>query len=672
MSQRFLSAVAALGLAASMGVAPAATVFETTDLVASTPTAAAQLPPAIEFSVAAGATGNYVAQLRDLNLPARFDSLTAIVTHDLQVVAKLAIASGATQAQSSFPAVAGAYRIHVLGKLPASQQEGAFAVSVTPQAGGTPLVETAGAITGDASAPPASELLQAQFDIAAAGTYQVTITDHAFPAALAAAPQVALLRNTGSGFENVQLNAGAFTVAPDKTGAYELEVFATAAGPDEAGLFSARVSGGPSSVVVHQSTNRVGRLPAPIDVSLPSTGQYSLTIADAVFPSPLTTLAALVAQDSAVLGQRSHAGSFPITGTQGTVQVFTFAKTTMVGAFSVRLSQGATRIFGDVRAVDASPAADTPAIYSFEPSAPIAAGNYRLTVNDFRFPSALPALHAAVIQGDSIVDSTDTPGALDVTLASGTVKTLVAVEPPAGTPSQPNRGLFGIDLSVVQGVNVFESTQGVGGLFKSYVAQIPTTGRYDFTVADLEFPEALSSSALAITRGTDLVAQMFGGSSVTRQVDAGTYVLNFIGQPAAGQVHGTYGLKVADTPPAPTVTLTANPGTVTSGARTTLQWNAAGATACTAANGWSGSKTTSGTEQSAALTSNATFELSCSGPGGTTNASASVVVNTAASGGGEGGGGSSGFPLLIYMSSLLCVRFMIMSRRRNAFVTQTH
>lgn len=666
MSRRILSAVAALGLTIA-GPAPAATVFETTDLVASTPTAAAQLPAPIEFSVPAA--GTYVAELSDLNIPAALDSLSAIVTHDLQVVAKLELVSGSPTAQASFAAVAGTYRIHVLGTLDESQEGGAFAVRIAPQSGGTPLVDTAGTIAGDSSAPPATAVLQAQFDIATSGAYQLSVSDQAFPAALAAAPQVLLSRRTPGGPAEVTRNVGPFTA---DAGTYDLTVIATAAAPDEAGLFSARVSGGPSAVLVYQSTNRVGRLLQPIDVSLPATGQYSLTIADAAFPAPLTSLAALVAKGSDVLGQRSDAGSFTISGTQGTVQVFTFAKTATIGSFTLRLAQGSSLVFADVRPVDASPAADTPAIFSFEASSAVAAGNYRLTVNDFRFPSALPSLRAAVIQGDSIIDSIDQAGGVDVTLAAGNVKALVSAEPPVGTPSQPSSGLFGIDLSIAQGANVFESTQGVGGLFRPQLVQIATAGNYEFTVADLQFPAELGASSLAITRGTELVAQIFGGAKVTRQLAAGTYVLNFIGQPAAGQVHGTYGLRVADPPPMPAVTLTANPGSVTSGARTTLQWSATDATACTATNGWSGSKPASGTEQSAALTANTTFELSCSGPGGTTSRSASVVVNAPASGGGGGGGGSSGIFLLIYMSALAWARFMIMSIRRNTPVTQTH
>jgi hypothetical protein len=638
----FRQAVAALSLATTLSVASAATLFETTELVASTPAAAAQVPPPIEFEVAMA--GNYVAQLSDLALPGAFESLSAIVTHDLQVVAKLQIQSGTVQANGTFAATPGTYRIHVLGAAPAGQESGTFAVTVSPQAGGTALVDTAGTIVGDLSAPPGAAELVADFNIAATGSYDVAVTDHAFPAALDSL-QLLLVRDTATGPEEITRAAGTFTL---QAGSYHLTVIATAAATEQAGLYSARVSG--SSGVAYQSTNRVGELPAPIDVSLPGTGQYTLSIADANFPTALTAFAALVAQNSTVLGQRSGAGDVAIAGTQGTAQLFTFATTPTVGAYRIRLVQGATTVFSDVRAVDASPAPDTPAIYFFESSNPIAAGNYRLTLNDFRFPAALPSLHAAVVQGDTVVDSTDQAAALDVALQAGRVKALVAVEPPAGTPSQPNSGLFGIDLSAVQGANVFESTQGVGGLFRSELVQVATNGNYELTVADLEFPAALGTSALAVTRGTDLVAQIFGGSKVSRTLAAGTYVLNFIGQPAAGQVHGTYGLKLADAPAAPTVTLIAAPGTITAGDRTTLTWTATNATTCTAANGWTGSKAMSGSEQTDPLNANATFELSCSGPGGTTGATASVVVNPRAAGG--GGGGSTGVLLLIYMAAL--------------------
>ena len=223
MSSRFMRAVAALSLAAITHVAPAATVFETTDLVASTPTAAAQLPPPIEFSVTAA--GNYVAELSDQNFPAAFDSLSAIVTHDLQVVARLEVASGSSLAQASFVATAGTYRIHVLGTLPVDQAGGSFAVTVASQAGGAALVDTAGTIAADSSAPPSTATLEAEFDIATSGNYQLTLTDHAFPAALAAAPQVLLLKVDGTALVPETRNP----FPADAGTTYLLTVIATAA-----------------------------------------------------------------------------------------------------------------------------------------------------------------------------------------------------------------------------------------------------------------------------------------------------------------------------------------------------------------------------------------------------------------------------------------------------------
>lgn len=79
-------------------------------------------------------------------------------------------------------------------------------------------------------------------------------------------------------------------------------------------------------------------------------------------------------------------------------------------------------------------------------------------------------------------------------------------------------------------------------------------------------------------------------------------------------------------PPAPTLTLTAGAASVVSGGATTLTWSTTNATACTASGAWDGSRATSGTESTGALTSNATFTLSCSGAGGNASASATVTV----------------------------------------------
>jgi len=78
-------------------------------------------------------------------------------------------------------------------------------------------------------------------------------------------------------------------------------------------------------------------------------------------------------------------------------------------------------------------------------------------------------------------------------------------------------------------------------------------------------------------------------------------------------------------PPAqPALTFGANPTTIQTGSSTALTWDSTNATSCTASNGWSGSKSVDGS-QSVSPTATTTYQLECSGAGGTTTES--VVVN---------------------------------------------
>jgi hypothetical protein len=83
------------------------------------------------------------------------------------------------------------------------------------------------------------------------------------------------------------------------------------------------------------------------------------------------------------------------------------------------------------------------------------------------------------------------------------------------------------------------------------------------------------------------------------------------------------------TPPA-TTTLSFNgsPLSILNGATSTLTWNSANATSCTASNGWSGAKSLSGT-QVVSPSATTTYKLTCSGAGGT--ASSTVVIGVTAS-----------------------------------------
>ncbi len=79
---------------------------------------------------------------------------------------------------------------------------------------------------------------------------------------------------------------------------------------------------------------------------------------------------------------------------------------------------------------------------------------------------------------------------------------------------------------------------------------------------------------------------------------------------------------------APTVSLSASPISVPTGASTALTWSSTDANGCSASGSWSGSKAISGTETISvgAAIDSVSFTLTCRGSGGTTSQSVSVTI----------------------------------------------
>jgi len=649
----WIPALVILGLGASTA-ALSATVFETTELAAATASADADLPAPVTFEVTTA--GSYTVTLTDLRAPQELSSLRAAVARDLATVAELEVeypASPLLPATQSFTATPGTYRIHVLGAAAGGTAGGSFGVSVAPSAGGAALIDHAGAINAPTQSSDGLSALQTNFTIAQAGTYRVVVTDLVFPAALASS-QTLVLRETGSGPVVVPFTQGFFAATP---GTYQLLIVAQAAAPELAGLYSVSIDSGIGTAVVYQYTQPVGNLTPATTVTITTAGQHTLTLADINFPVPLDAIAAVVTQNGAVLGTLGAAGAVNFSAVQGATQIYAHATPSAadaVGAFSVLLARGAQSLYADVLIADASPEPATPTIYAVKSSSAATSGAYQLKIEDFAFPLAFASLQSAVIQDSTVIGTSNGAGTAQFTLQASPVKVLIAVRPPAGGS---HNALFGLTVTPAGGgAPLLETTQGVGGLFRTHVVPIAADGPYDLTLRDLEFPLAMPTAALAITRGTTLIGQIFGGGTVPRQqLTAGTYVLNFLGQPAASEAHGTYGIRVSDSPPQPTVTLSANPMAITSGAQVTLQWTAGNATTCTASNGWTGTKGASGSESVGPLNATTTFALACTGPGGTGNASVTVTVSAPSASG--GGGGALGLQFLAALCLLVAMRF---------------
>src|SRR5262245_56052416 len=77
----------------------------------------------------------------------------------------------------------------------------------------------------------------------------------------------------------------------------------------------------------------------------------------------------------------------------------------------------------------------------------------------------------------------------------------------------------------------------------------------------------------------------------------------------------------------PTVSLSADQAAVNAGSSTMLNWTSTDADSCTASGAWSGSKATSGSQSTGALTNTSTYTLSCTGSGGSADGSVTVTVN---------------------------------------------
>ena len=79
--------------------------------------------------------------------------------------------------------------------------------------------------------------------------------------------------------------------------------------------------------------------------------------------------------------------------------------------------------------------------------------------------------------------------------------------------------------------------------------------------------------------------------------------------------------------PAPTVTITANPSTITNGQASTLNWYSNNANYCMASGAWSGSKNTSGSETVYPTNNNNNYSITCYGNNNQANDSVNVYVN---------------------------------------------
>jgi hypothetical protein len=135
-----------------------------------------------------------------------------------------------------------------------------------------------------------------------------------------------------------------------------------------------------------------------------------------------------------------------------------------------------------------------------------------------------------------------------------------------------------------------------------------------------------------VYRDATLVASPSGTSATVNGLSGATlYAFSVAAVDAAGNASTQSAPVLATTPVPvpPTVSFSAAPATIAAGQPVTLTWSSTNASSCSASDGWSGSRPTSGS-QAVVPSATTTFILTCTGVGGAVSTSAQVTVTTPA------------------------------------------
>ncbi len=616
-------------LLSGLGVAPVlaqTTVFDEVHTLA-----AATTGVPVEHTLNITSAGTYTVTLTDLGAAltpaAPLASVKLAVSGSDALVGSPLVGAGTLTLPNLTP---GTYQLHVVGTPGNVAGSGPIGIVVNGP-GNAQLDAFADVIALPSKALPNGEaVLDDSFGVSTTGTYTVTLTDLKLPQSLStltllliaqgSSTPVATLPNGGSYTASVALTAGV---------TYRLFAVGEAQASVNAGLYTAVVTDG-GGAVVRGDAVPVGATTAVGSPTL-AAGSDTFTLTDLNYPAALSQVAGVLVLAGQPVAQLTGAGSQNFTAAAGTYQVYAAgtAAASGMGSYVAQVTSqgGGTPLFGVAQGVSGASGV-TP--YSFAGNI-ASAGAYTVTDTDFQFPAAFTSLTLAVVQGNAVVGTPLAAAGSDtVTLAPGPV-TLVAFAHPSS-----NEGLFGAELAPQGGgTATLAVTQGVGALFVARQINIVAAGSYVVTASDLGFPANFMDYDTAVTQGTTRLGYIYGGGSFNITATPGTYFLNFIAQPTGSDQAGTYALKVASAPPAPTVTLSTDHSSVSSGSTVDVIWSSTNATSCTASGAWSGAQATSGTKTSAALSANSTFTLACTGPGGTTTKSVSVTVTSSSGGGGS-------------------------------------
>jgi len=633
-------------------MARADVLFDQTNLVGTSSVAAP-----VQYSFAESPAAALVLTLTDEQAPAAFTALQVAVTLGDALVGSGTVDATTHTVAVDIPAGAGTYTVHVIGTPNAAQGIGLFGVCVAAASAPSTCIASysysGNLYTPSAGSSAPSSALNTTFTTSAsAGTYTVTITDDAFPAALQSISGGIAQGSTAI----ATLSAGANTVTLAAGTTYQLIIGALANASLDAGLYGVQITD-PNGAILFDRTVPVAALPSATVVDNVTAQPLNLTLTDQMYPAPLAALGVAVTEGSTLLAQLTASGTVSnFTAPAGPVQVWQYAVAgTQPGVYSLDLAPaaaGATPLLSTTQVVN--PSGNSSTSYAFVVTLR-SAGTYNLAVYDLQFPGSFQAISATVAQNGAVLTENASG---DFTAAQGPVVVVVDVTPPAS-----GTGVFGVTVQTSGASPQIEGqfTEAVGGVFNSQTINLGTSSNFAVTLVDLGFPTKFADLGAIVSSGRQVLGKIYGGGSFNFAATPGTYLITFIATPGADN-YGLYSLNVASA--APTVTLTSSASSVTAGGTVTLTWSSANATTCTASggSGWTGSEATSGT-LAVSVAATETLTLACTGPGGSATQSVSVTATAAPP---SGGGGSTQLPWILTLAGLSVVTARSRIRRAPA------
>jgi hypothetical protein len=211
-------------------------------------------------------------------------------------------------------------------------------------------------------------------------------------------------------------------------------------------------------------------------------------------------------------------------------------------------------------------------------------------------------------------------------------------------------------MSLPTGATVGSSSSASGGQYVRYTANGTAMGT-------VNIPSTTSATGLAVTAHgsscsgwASLSLTIDGSTVIPATAMSGTSWKSYLNTSAINLASGSHSVglvasNISNTkhchrylyadvttfygpaPAVPVLTITSNPTTITSGQSSTISWNATNATSCAATSpaSWTTATTTNG-NQIVTPNISTTYSMTCTGAGGSANASVAVTLNTTTKG----------------------------------------